>query len=287
MKDNLSDVTSTGFALQMLSRVLGLSTNGKEAIQHGITWLMKIRNPDNSWGMMDKHKGTIAHTSEAVDGLLASGVDKSSLLATHEWLINNIHEDAQFLERYLISSVKDRSLIWTQVTRARGLIALLRLGSNLTSPEVVNSLRKILENQVNNTFWRTETHPDSEAIWALKEATIGLRLYLDRLERDRTSIAMSEDLATMKSEINILKQQIIRLEDSISSSSLTARISRFLKFLLRPGSLILLMTMGLVIFYIRLKNNIIFPEYSDVFIGIIGIIGFALTIYQFIKPPKT
>lgn len=287
--DQLSDVTSTSFALQVFSHIIGLCPEGKKAIDQGKTWLLKIKNPDHSWGYNAGKKGTIAQTSEAIEGLLACGVDRSALISTHEWLVRNIHEDSQFVERYLINtpSLKDMSIIWTQVSRERGLIALLRLGSSVTGPEVINSVRKILDRQVNHTYWRSETHPDSEPIWALKEAVISLRLYYDILERDRTAIALSEDLSRLKSDVYSLSARVTRLEDTINRKLLKTRILSFLLFVTKPVPLVVWVTGFLLAFYLLLRNYLALPQYAEILLGVLAIVGVALSLYQIIRPRKT
>jgi len=287
--DQTSDVTSTSFALQALARIPGLRPEGREAINQGRTWLLKVKNQDYSWGYTAGRKGTIAHTSEAVEGLLASGEDRSALSSTYKWLVQNIHEDSQFIERYSFNIPplnKDMSINWTQVSRERGLIALLRLGSSVRSPEVINSVQKILDRQVGHTYWRTETHPDSEPIWALKEAVISFRMYLDLLERDRAAIVLSEELSCLKSQIESLHTRITHLENHISRSSAKARFLRFLSFMTKPVSLLVLVTGLLIAFYLLLRNLLVLPQYAEILLAVLAIVSVILTLYQIIKPFK-
>lgn len=285
-KDKKSDVTSTSFALQALARIPGLHAEGREAITSGRTWLLKVKNQDSSWGYRAGDKGTVAQTSEAIEGLLASGVDHLALSSTHEWLIRNIHEDAQFIERYLIEDPlfdPPRSIIWTQVSIERGLIALLRLGSSITAPEVINSVRKILDRQVNHTYWRAEAFTDSQPVWALKEAVISLRLYYDHLKRDQAAIVLSEELSNLKSEVDFLRSHITRLETQINRLSAKARLFRFISFMKKPIPLLVLLNALLVAFYFLLINQLASPQHAENLLGVLAIVSVFLALYEIIK----
>ena len=286
--DQMSDVTSTSFALQTLTRIPVLHQEGKKAINQGKTWLLTVKSEDHSWGYANGKGCTIAQTSEAIEGLIATGESRAALSSTHEWLVQHIDEDAQFVERYLINipPIKDTSIDWTQASRERGLIALLKLGSNITAPEVINSVREILDRQVDYKYWRIEVHPGSEPIWALKEAVISLRLYHDLLERDQTVIALLESLSSLRGEADRLQTRIDHLEDHIRRSSLKARLLRFLSFMRKPGPLVIWLTVLLVGIYILLRDHLALPQYAEILFGVLAIVGVTLTLYQIMKPSK-
>lgn len=286
--DQISDVTSTSFALQALVKIPNIHKEGKKAIYLGREWLLESRNSDDSWGYSAGKKGTIAQTSEAVEGLLASGERPSTLSSTLAWLLENIHEDSQFVERYLINTqlIKEESLIWTQVTKERGLIALLKLGSSVTAPEVINLVKKILDTQINMTYWRPETHADSEPLWAMKEAVISLHLFYNSFEHDRSTILLSNEISYLKSEVESYCDRLTYIENHIYNSSAKARFFRFLSFIIKPVNLTILITGLIILVYLYLRNFKL-PQYAEILLGVLAIVGVTLTLYQIIiKPSK-
>jgi len=147
-------------------------------------------------------------------------------------------------------------------------------------------VRKILDRQVDHTYWRAETHPDSEPIWALKEAVISFRMYLDLLERDRAAIVLSKELSRLKGEIGSLHIRITRLENHISRSSAKARFLRLLSFMTKPVPLLVLVTGLLLAFYLLLRDLLMLPQYAEILLVVLAIVGVILTLYQIIKPSK-
>jgi hypothetical protein len=117
----------------------------------------------------------------------------------------------------------------------------------------------------------------------VKEATIGLRLYANVLERDRAAITLEEDLAHIQSELNLLRGHVADLENQIERSSTQARLRQLFKFVKKPGPVILLLTFFLVAVYLVLRNRFTVPDYAEIFLAILGILGLTLTVYQLIQ----
>ncbi len=281
-RDAESDVTSTSFALQAMTRIVGLTQQGRDSIQQGQAWLIKARNTDHSWGYTSGKPGTVAHTSEAIDGLLACGRNPASLRATIEWLNQHIGDQPQFNERYLIPNgpCRGTSVIWTQVSMERGLVALLSLGSSLIAQPVVHAVNDVLSRQVNGNYWSADAFHATEPIWAVKEAVVALRHFQDRIERERASVVLSEELVGLRRELSAVQQQINHLLDREVRRSWKGLLRAFWNTVRKPSVTVGIATTLLVICYIALRRHLQLPEYADILAAVAGFGGLALTLYQ-------
>lgn len=284
-RDTESDVTSTSFALQAMTRVVGLTQQGRDSIRKGQTWLTEARNTDHSWADAREKPGTVAHTSEAIDGLLACGHNPASLRPTMEWLHQHVLHATQFNERYLIPDgpCRGTSVIWTQVSMERGLIALLALGSNLVAEPVIHAMNDVLSRQVNGTYWRADAFLDAQPIWAVKEAAVALRLFLNRVERDRASVVLSEELVGLRKDLAAVQQQISYLLDREARRSWKGLGKVFWNTVRKPSVSVGIVTALLVICYLALRSRLQLPEYADILAAIAGFAGLALTLYQVVR----
>lgn len=287
-RDAQSDVTSTSFALQAITRVVGLTHQGRDSIRKGQAWLTVARNTDHSWGYASGKPGTVAHTSEAIDGLLACGHNPASLRPTMEWLDQHIRGETQFNERYLIphGTCLGTSVIWTQVSMERGLIALLALGSNLIAQPVVHAVNDVLSRQLNGTYWRADAFPNVEPIWAVKEAVVALRLFQNRVERDRASVVLSEELVGLRRELAAVQRQTNGLLDREARRSWKGLLQAFWNTVRKPSVTVGIVTTLLVICYIALRRRLQLPEYADILAAIAGFAGLALTLYQVVRDAR-
>jgi len=283
-QDGHSDVTSTSYTMRVLSRVLGMHLRSKEAVARGREWLLGIRNPDFSWGQEEGKSGTLAHTSEAVEGLLASGERSEMMSSVREWLITHIDEDDQILERHhtQIPERPHERLVWTHVSREQALMALFKLESNIAAPEIMTSVNKILNKQVNGTYWETKTFPNLAPVWAIREAVTSLRSYLDYLDIHSSEIAILMPVQKLSDEVKWQKERIAQLEARLDGISLRARLRKVLKFVKKPIPMLTIITILTAGVYVLLRERFKFPSYADTFAGVMGIIGVSLTIFQII-----
>jgi hypothetical protein len=284
-KDEQSDVTSTSFALQVLTRIIGLSQNERNGIQRGQAWLLKARNADHSWGHTTNNQGTVAQTSEAIDGLLACGHSVASLKETTLWLEQHIETGGQFSERYLIPagpSAKE-SVMWTQVSKERGLITLLALNSGLTSPQVVNAVKDILSRQVTGAHWKAEAFQNSEPIWAIKEAVVALRAFLNRVENNRASVVLSEEIINLRQELGAAQKQIQELQDRETKRAWKNKIKNLWVKTPKLSAGLLIGTILLTVVYVVFRHYKHQPEYADYMVAVASFVGLGFSIYPVIR----
>jgi hypothetical protein len=171
-------------------------------------------------------------------------------------------------------------LTWTHISCERALIALLKLNVSVSSVAVVECVKKILERHVNGTYWSVEVTPTPAASWAISEAVISLRLYIDRLEHQGYAVALSSSISKFRKEIKELRERIIELESRIPKTSFKSRIRKLLRFLIRPVPLLIIVTIILIGGYLFLRGSSSTPLYAEIIVGILGIIGLSLTTYQ-------
>ena len=216
-RDNISDTTSTAYALRVLTRVITSQPGVETAVKRGHKWFTDGQNPDGSWGRHPGEPGTLPHTAHATEALLLCGVDAVSMLPVREWLISNLSNSSQFQEHYLVKVPDGRTerLFWTHLTDERALIALLRLGADITSPQVYALARRILARQAEGNYWAIDTVPYTAPSWAIVEAVLSLRLYLDYIERQGSLIALSKTMSDLKDVVKAQADRISELESQL------------------------------------------------------------------------
>jgi prenyltransferase beta subunit len=280
-KDEVSDVTTTAYAMRSLVRV-AMYYPVDESVERGKKWLFSVRNPDDSWGRKKNAKGTLAHSSHAAEALLLSGVDKNLLLGTKDWLLANYLDDGQFIDHFLVrlpGKEKER-VTWSHMSCERNVIALLQLGVDISRKEIVESINKILECQMNNTYGCIELASTPGASWAISEAVIALKMFQNFLQYQGMSLALMQDISVLKDEIKGLRNRILELDERLENRTFKSRIKKGIEFFRRPIPLLSLFTIILVAIYMFLRNSLVDSDISDIFMGFLGIIGFALSIYQ-------
>jgi len=270
-RDGISDVTSTAYAMKTLARVMSFYPKAKNTIANGQKWLEEVKNQDASWGRYAGQRGTLAHTSHAVEALLAIGNRVATLTSTREWIEKNYNNCAQFQDLYKVPTTHER-LSWSHMSNERSLIALLKLDTAITAPEVIGNVQTILDKQLNGTYWTNNLNTNPGASWAISEAATSLRLYLNRLEDEAAIIILKTELSKWEDLITEYGKRIGVLEERLNSHSLKAIVKRLVSFLYKPsialGGLIVILL--LVYLLLRLVLNI--PSIVDLYIAVLTII---------------
>ena len=93
-------------------------------------------------------------------------------------------------------------------------------------------------------------------------------------------------MSVIKSEVDGLRARVNHLEDHINRASTRARFLRFLRFMTKPIPLAVWLAGLFIGLYLLLINSFKLPQYGEILIGILAIIGVTLTLYQVIKPFK-
>ncbi len=275
--DGISDVTSTAYAMKTLARVMSFYQTAKEVIANGQTWLEKGKNPDASWGRYMGQSGTLAHTSHAVEALVAVGNHSSTLLSTREWIEKNYKDGDQFQDLYRVKTTHER-LSWSHMSNERSLIALLKLGAAITAPEVIENAQAILGRQLNGAYWTNELNTNPGASWAISEAVASLRLYLNRLENETAIFMLRTELSNWESIITEYGKRIDVLEEKLDAYSLKSIAKRFVAFLRRPGIGWGGLTAVLLLVYLVLRLVLNFPIIVDIFTAVLTIVAVVLTL---------
>ncbi len=283
--DNRSDVTSAAYTMKVLIRVLSINSDAEEALYRGQQWVLDSKHQDNSWTGRDGTSGTLAHTSHAVDSLLSSGIQRSNLIHVREWIIDNINQDAEFLELYLASlpNAQSERLNWTHLSKERALIALLKLGSGISEPEVMETAKRILNRQMNGTYWRVDTMPNSAPSWAILEAVTSLHLYQQNIEREGPSYVLSEQLSQMTQKIMDQEGRITLLESRMSAISIKNRLRSALKLLLKPVNVLMMTAIMAFLIYFLLSVVSKLTTYATAITAAATLAGLTLAIYEKIK----
>lgn len=278
-RDKISDVTSTSYVMKTLARVMSFYAKAKDALAHGQKWLEKVKNPDASWGRYASQSGTLAHTSHAVEALLATGHPVTAFTATQDWILENYLNCPQFQDLYKIQTPRER-LSWSHMSQERCLIALMKLGASVTRPEVITTVQAILDRQLNGTYWTNTLNTVPGASWAISEAAASLRLYVDRLGKEAEIIILKADLSEWGAKMAEYDKRISALEEKMNAHPLKARVKQVISFLLRPGIALGILAVILLLVYLWLRLVLNLPSIVDVFMACITIIGFVIALLE-------
>jgi hypothetical protein len=287
-RDGKSDVTSTALSIQNLVGTTGLHAGASDAILRGKRWLFEVQNLDNSWGLHKGLPGSLSYTSHAVEALLATGMHRSTLEPSREWLLTNVSNDVQFMDSYTVAVPGSPiiRLVWTNVSRERALKALVKLNVDIASPALSESLDFILKRQVNNTYWDNATMPNTAATWAMMEATTSLRSYLNYFSSAGSLTLLREMVSDLREQVDEQEKKIARLETQMSERVFKVRMHKFLKFIIRPLPLIVSLTFLTVLLYILFRSQLNLPTMADTIAGALGIGGLGVSVYQILADAK-
>lgn len=277
--DKKSDVTSTAQAMKTLARVMSFYPKSKDATANGQKWLEEVKNQDASWGRCVGQSGTLAHTSHAVEALLALGIHASTLTSTRDWIEKNYHNCTQFQDLYKVPATPER-LSWSHMSNERTLIALLKLGAPITASAIIEGIQSILDRQSNGTYWANDLNTYPGASWAILEAVTTLNLYLRRLESEAPVIILKTELSKWEHTITEYDKRISLLEERLASHSLKGWTKQLVSFLNRPGIALGSLTALLLLVYLLLRLVFDIPGIVDVYIAILTIVSFVIALVE-------
>lgn len=277
-RDDKSDVISTAYSLQILSGFRRSDSDLRGSISRGREWLLRIRNSDGSWGVAPQKSGQIAHTAEAVEALLSCGERDISIGPVAEWIRSKGLEDHVYWDNFHLESpdanVPSVHFQWTHVSFERRLVILLALGFDLYDNQVVEAVETVLDRQVNGEHWSVSSMPEAKPIWAVKDAAVALKKYLEVWAQDGGVSLVNLSTDRLHREFERLSQRVEKIEKRRVGNLLKKSIG----VLKMPGFWILVFIGSLVFVYLSLDS-----AQANIVAGAITIVGAGLGVYQVFK----
>ncbi len=180
-----SDTTSTAYALKALTAYPGREREFGDAIKRGRDWLKNNQNNDSSWGAHPDEPGELAYTADATMALLACGERKGAaiFLRAIDWMVQCKDAKEQLSETYACK-IEGRSIesYWTSPQKELMVQSLLRLGVGVETDALAAAAITIMNRQNPQGFWEVSSFPNSQPLWAIKEAVVSLGPLSERLQ---------------------------------------------------------------------------------------------------------
>lgn len=230
-RDQRSDVTSTAYAMRALARSDTTSAQYHEQLNSAVSYLFAQRTADGAWGPRAGVEPTMAHTSHAVEALLAAGCKQKELEQTKSWLLvtGAAGGFTPWLEQYNLAERSNSTptvpkelassrLSWTHLPAERLLIALLSLGVEPTSQLISSLVVDIVERQHQDGYWKVPTVPGTAPSWAMLESVRSLSLYGEEIDRSRELTAVRQEIRAVSERIAVLErkyEELTRLHDGV------------------------------------------------------------------------
>jgi len=213
--DDDNDLISTCYALKTLAHVralisgtIDLQKKLTESINKGCNWLNKKKEcghwTSNSSTGKDA-KTSLAYTSHVVETLLDCEVQILDS-EIYEWLYSNLPESD------IMSDPINNQYSWNHLLQERALIGLLRLGTRVSDRKVMKISQDILKRQQNG-YWTISNQQSIAPSWAIFEAVVSLKLYLDHIER----YWHIELIHKLENQVSNLENQVSDIENKDKS----------------------------------------------------------------------
>jgi hypothetical protein len=232
--DDRSNVTATAYAIRTLAGQPAFLI-GRAAIDRAVEWLLRQRRDTGGWGLDADSSATLAHTSHAVEGLLAGGHPRGDLLSTRAWLCDEVAktpltpwiEHYNFTRRHatvLPLQLLSSRLSWTHLPAERSLIALLGLGADPSSALLTLLVRDLEQRYNDHGYWEVQTVPATAPSWAALESVNALGLYLDRMEEAKETIEFRKATRLLGSRVLDLERNRVSILEQLTL--VTERLER-------------------------------------------------------------
>lgn len=306
--DDRSDVTATSYALKVLALSEGHSHDYDGALERGCRWLHSQQRPGSGWGQRQGMEPTVAHTSHALEALLAAGTPRAEVEDVQRWLNTELisHPLAPWAEHYTFTRghaatlpphMLASRLSWTHLPAERSLIVLLKLGLDLTSDTVRRLIDDLASRHMLRQYWQVQTIPGAAPAWAILEAVDALSLYLRQVERtgdltvvSRLSSDLTSRLAVLEADGKTFNDRLGALEqriDELESRRLARRtaiprrlraLKRLLSTPLAAVITVVVVTGAALALYLNTGDNT--DDLGERLIGISTILATALALLE-------
>lgn len=175
----------------------------RDAVNRGVEWLLHHRGRNNEQGWRNRHgqPSSAAHTGWALRALTAAGYDRYSppVVAAREWLLSHTKDRESIIDHYVTpgrtsGGLRRASRAITHISFPEGIIVhgLLSAGANLLDPRLLVAVEDLILAQEREGYWRCLHAPREQPIYAVMDACIALRLFVDVVQRHESILEVSE-----------------------------------------------------------------------------------------------
>jgi hypothetical protein len=206
--------------------IVALSSGGppsdpaiRDLVHRGVEWLINSQriNEAYGWSGRDNRPTSSVHTAWALRALTAAGFDRYSqaVVNAREWLLDNIGERDSIIDHYITpgrtSAGRPRpSRAITHISFPEGIIVhgLLHAGANLLDPRLLAAVDDLVARQDPEGYWRCLHAPREQPIYAIMDACLALRLFVDTVQRHEAVLEVSERIQLHEAVVDSINGQL-------------------------------------------------------------------------------
>jgi hypothetical protein len=202
-KGDTSHTLTTSYAIRVLAKGYDSNPIARDIVHRGIDWLLSCakQNNDGGWGKRLGEPSSAVHTALALLALMEAGFDKYSppVVAGRDWLLTN-QLDVEYIIDYYVTPGKNSlgnripSRAINHINFPEGLVlqGLLASGTNLLEPRLLTAVQRIINCQEREGYWKCLHSPKDQPIYAIMDACLALRPFVDQVERHESVLEVSE-----------------------------------------------------------------------------------------------
>lgn len=218
----------------MALRVLGTAAptdrtpQWRQAIDRGLQWLFRVQDasPSNAWGRTMGDSPSAVHTAMALTAFRACGVAVNNfrIERARTWLLEHCDDRAHLIDVYNTPGLDVRgatipSRRIQHVSFPEGIIlqGLLASGCTLIDPRLLGLVQELIANQVAPGHWPCPSVAFESPVFAVMDATLALRAFLNEVSSDSARLKILESLRTLTLELGSLRASYAAMAESIES----------------------------------------------------------------------
>jgi hypothetical protein len=176
----------------------------RAVINRGVTWLLSHQGSGErpGWSIRADVPSAV-HTAWALQALSAAGLDSYSppVVAAREWLLDNVADRGSLIDHYVtpgltLAGHRRASRAITHINFPEGIIVrgLLLAGTHILDPRLLAAVDQLVRDQRVGGYWCCVHAPKEQPIYALTDACVALRLFVDKVKTHESILEISEQI---------------------------------------------------------------------------------------------
>ena len=209
-----SYVLPTSMALCILGPHAPTRPAARDAVAVACAWLLEIADAaTGAWGRRVGSPLSAVHTSWALRGLMAAGVDTHSagVVDAREWLLDNAAERDYLFDSYVIPGREggtSRSISHISFADALVPLGALAAGADLLDNRLLTLVERLLLAQEQpDGHWRCHGAPHNAPIFAISDACLTLITFTRLVAAQGESLELREEVAALRTYVDELRTQ--------------------------------------------------------------------------------
>lgn len=202
----------------------------RAVVDHGVEWLLSQQGSGNDPGWPIRYAARVSavHTAWALRALVEAGLDSYSppVVAAREWLLDNLTDRASIIDHYVtpgltLAGRRRASRAITHINFPEGIIvrALLMAGAYILDPRLLAAVEQLIRDQRPAGYWPCLHAPKEQPIYALTDACLALRLFVDEVQAHESSLEISEQILEQRA---VVSELAARVDALLSGAETTA-----------------------------------------------------------------